>query len=265
MVMFTPTLAGRVDLGRRTQDGFETTDLNESREIINAFARFGLNSFDVGTLEADPIYGEPRALATTYDAENLEALFTSSAPTSGTTGGGSVERQLRLLGAVLPSRVFVFDWITDELLVELPPPEGNERAFISTTTFDSSGERMLIANLDGQAVLYDAFTWEPIDNPIVEAEDIAAGRWSQTELLVATASSLGVVSIRDGETFRVIRTMTGATGTGNTWGGCFLLRRQPIVAHQSRWPGRAVGRRNGQADRRRVPDGAGRHQRSQCR
>ncbi len=222
VVLGPPAFVGPLGLWRRDQNGYRTVDLDESRDISFAFAPPSRNILDIWTLEFDQTTAEPKAVSTVYDANDFEVLFVNPNPAPGTTGGDSVERKIRLIGSPFPSQVLVLDW-EQELLAELPPPGGNESVFLSSTTFDSAASRVLVANRIGQAALWDAFTWEQIDNSTVERDDIAVGNWSQDGSLVATSSSLGVVSIRDGQTFEVIRTMTGATGAGNSWGAGSLF------------------------------------------
>ena len=89
--------------------------------------------------------------------------------------------------------------------------------------FDPDVRRLLVGDAEGHAQLWDVATWQAIDNPAIESSDIAVGEWSTDGRLVATASSDGQVTVRDGETFEPIRVMIGATGTSNTWGNGTLL------------------------------------------
>ena len=94
---------------------------------------------------------------------------------------------------------------------------------LSVARLDPSARRLLVGDPEENAQLWDVATWKPIDNSAVAASNIATGHWSLDGELVATGFSDGVVTIRDGETFESIRTMVGATGTSNTWGGGTLL------------------------------------------
>jgi len=82
-------------------------------------------------------------------------------------------------------------------------------AFVSVR-FDPAGERLLLAANDGEVQLWDVATWRRIDDEFFSQQDIAVATWSADGSIVATASSGGTISIRDGATFEVIRQMTGS-------------------------------------------------------
>lgn len=89
--------------------------------------------------------------------------------------------------------------------------------------FDPSGDRLLVSSRSGQSDLYDTEAWTLVDTPAVAEHDIAVGYWNRDGSLVATASSKGQITIRNGETFEPIRHMVGAVGTFNSGQGVPLL------------------------------------------
>jgi WD40 repeat protein len=78
-----------------------------------------------------------------------------------------------------------------------------------TVRFDPSGDRLLLADRDGSAQLWDVAAWDTINDDGFDEFDIGIGTWSDDGSIVATAATDGSISIRDGETFEVIRTMSG--------------------------------------------------------
>jgi DNA-binding SARP family transcriptional activator/WD40 repeat protein len=96
-------------------------------------------------------------------------------------------------------------------LTKLALPPGIEIAVhLGGVRFDPEGFRLLVSSRFGQAEMWDTGTWERIGDPDLTEYDIASGFWSDDGSMVATASSDGQVTIRDGETFRPIRRMIGA-------------------------------------------------------
>ncbi len=107
---------------------------------------------------------------------------------------------------------------------ELPLPPGDSERFGPTgVRFDPTGEWLLVSNELGRSQLWETATWTLVEIDALNAADIAVGYWNGDGSLLATASSSGRISIRDGRTFSVIRTMTGAVGTSNTWNDGALL------------------------------------------
>src|SRR5690606_24504859 len=76
--------------------------------------------------------------------------------------------------------------------------------------FDPHGARLLVSSRFGQAELWDTGTWQRLATPDLTEFDIASGFWSDDGSMVATASSDGQITVRNGATFRPIRQMIGA-------------------------------------------------------
>ena len=109
---------------------------------------------------------------------------------------------------------------TGEVLQQFDLPAPNQ--FATGMRFDPSGERLLVSVANGASHLYDTTTWTRIGG-VVETIDIALGYWNAHGSLIATASSTGQVSLRDGETFELVGDLVGPLGIDNSWGDGALL------------------------------------------
>ena len=213
----------------------------------------------------------------TFDVETLQPLVDEFAdPLTGevadTTEVGP-EGFLRAIGRADPSDVVILRDPSRSTAAAvartLPVPPGAHVP--SGVAFDPSGERLLVAGDNGRAQMWDVTSWTTIDDARMADYDIAAGWWSTDGSLVATASSAGVVSVRDGRSFEVIRTMTGSAAPPNTFWQRRLapvLPRRTAPADQHRRYRSPVGRRNRPTGRRRLPQpnaGLQRHQRRRRR
>jgi WD40 repeat protein len=90
--------------------------------------------------------------------------------------------------------------------------------------YHPDGSLALLSMPDGVSTMFDTSTWDPIEGHPATGYDIAIAYWSQDGSLVASASSTGQVTIRDGETFEPVQEMVGATGISNVFGeGALLL------------------------------------------
>ncbi len=105
----------------------------------------------------------------------------------------------------------------------LEDPADDDDLLITSARFDEARGRLFIGSENGAFDLYDVDSWDRIELPALVDADLAAVQWSLDGSLVAAASSDGTVTIRDGETFEVIRTMVGALGLTNTFGEGSLL------------------------------------------
>ncbi|MGB5758312.1 MAG: AAA family ATPase, partial [Acidimicrobiales bacterium] len=119
-----------------------------------------------------------------------------------------------------PARVYVRNRSDLERVMELGHPDRQSQnpAEVTGLRFDPTGERLLVADQLGSFDVWDVDTWERIDVEVAYA-DIAIGYWNHDGSLLATASSDGRITIRDGQTLQVQRTMTGPAGTSNSWSG----------------------------------------------
>jgi hypothetical protein len=109
-------------------------------------------------------------------------------------------------------------------VADLPRPPGAVGVLgVTGIRFDPSGDRLLVSSSTGRSQLYDTETWTLVDTEVLAEHDIATGYWNDDGTLLATASSNGQITIRDGATFEPIRSMVGAIGTFNSGQGVPLL------------------------------------------
>jgi WD40 repeat protein len=146
----------------------------------------------------------------------------STAQIDGLTAG-DVDPRLRWIVAdsVVTGQVHVYDLESGDVVTTLPLPASGEG--LTGIRFDPSGGRLLVSSSGGHSVLYDTDTWNPRQVRIVDQHDIAVGYWNDDGSLLATASSNGQITIRDGETFEAIRHMAGPLATLNIGTGGPLI------------------------------------------
>lgn len=119
--------------------------------------------------------------------------------------------QILAAGEAFDERVVLLDPTTFAEVGEVPLPPDIEIAYhLGGLRFDSDGERLLVSSRFGRAELWDTTTWTRVENPDLAGYDIASGYWSGDGSLVATASSDGQITIRNGQTFEPIRRVVGA-------------------------------------------------------
>ncbi len=159
-----------------------------------------------------------------YLLDSLEIYTSIEDPPPATAAAGLPEENLLVYGA-WPAELLFYDTRSGERVRALPSPSAAEGVSpfelptFTTVVFDPSAERLLAADGTGAAVVYSTADWSRIEPSGVEGLDIAVARWNRDGSLVATADSTGVVIIRDGATFEVVKVMTGAVGLSNTWNG----------------------------------------------
>jgi WD40 repeat protein len=125
----------------------------------------------------------------------------------------SPDGPLRLFGGIDDTRnVDVYrlgEFVKIRVLESSYRTEGFDQQVLGLA-FDSTRDRLLVADSDGYAELWDLGTWTRIDDDHLATLDITLGTWSSDGSLVATAAPDGTISIRDGETFEALDVLTGA-------------------------------------------------------
>ena len=116
-------------------------------------------------------------------------------------------------------------------IARFPLPGDAETGTTATNLrFSPDETRLLSAESAGNAELRDTSTWEHIPNEIIDNANISLGFWNESGTLLATASTSGVITIRDGQSYEPIRTMVGAVGVANSFfDGELLLSRDGTV------------------------------------
>ncbi len=157
-----------------------------------------------------------------YSLESARpTLIVAGEAHGGTTADLSPDQTIEAVGG---PNVDIWEFPSYELVRQLPaPPDTPELTGLSGVRFSPAGDRLLVSSPHGRSQLYDTEAWTVIDDETLAQHDIAIGYWNADATLLATASSEGKVSIRDGETFEIIRTMVGAVGTSNSWNDGALL------------------------------------------
>ncbi|MEM7272728.1 MAG: BTAD domain-containing putative transcriptional regulator [Actinomycetota bacterium] len=177
--------------------------------------------------EEEPLWVGAAPLPTIgYDLRGaVPELYAAYEPEQGSTSGDtSSDRRWEAL-ALFDARIL--DSPTGEVLRRLPPPRGTrELDTLTGVRFHPSDRYLLVSNREGTSELWDTSTWELVDDQVLAEADIALGYWNDDGTLMASASSDGRISIRDGETFEIIRTMIGTVGTSNSWNSGGLLFSQ---------------------------------------
>ncbi len=99
-------------------------------------------------------------------------------------------------------------------------------AAATSVRYDQDGDRLLFSVADGTSITYDANTGEPLADDPTAGHDIAVANWNRDNTFIATASSSGTITIRDGVSFETIRNLLGTAGTTNAWNDGTLLFSQ---------------------------------------
>lgn len=198
-----------------TDHGYEAIAPPESREV-SSYAAIPVDEGDVLLIGAPP---QPQS-AYALEHEQPQLIGTGASPAA-TTGDGHVGLDLAVYGL---DDIRVYDRTTFEFLLALPaPPSDAVRPLLSGLRFDPSGERLLASLPDGTSQIWDPATWTVIEDEAIKSADIAIGYWNGDGTRMATASSTGTISIRDGATYEVIQEMIGAVNTSNSWNDGGLL------------------------------------------
>jgi WD40 repeat protein len=141
---------------------------------------------------------------------------------NGRTGDDSPDGALTSLGS--KDGTYVFDLLSSQLVVTLPLPLGSPAAdAIVGNRFHPIEPLLLVSASSGLSELWNSKTWTKVETPNLSSLDITAGYWNADGSLLATTSSVGTVSIRDGSTFELIRNMVGSSGNENLWAEGGLL------------------------------------------
>lgn len=147
---------------------------------------------------------------------DLEEFAVLPAPSGGPAGSFGLEIDRQVSGDGTPALISINDFLTGEFITSIVIDD------LGTSTptaamYDPSNRRILVANQAGQARLLNGQTLEYLPHPIVDTADIVVAFWNDSGSLVATASSTGVLSVRDGETFEIVQTMLGSSGASSAW------------------------------------------------
>jgi len=129
-----------------------------------------------------------------------------------TNGNAAIGTHFQLGLMVLAGLVVeVYEFPSLDSVATLRRP-GNQDGTPTGAVFHPDGTRFVLSDEFGNSDLWNTSDWTLIHDSVLAESDIATAQWSDDGALLATSSSDGTVSIRDGETYEVIREMVGAVG-----------------------------------------------------
>lgn len=191
-----------VSLYQRTVDGWSEFDGDFGEQ---PYAGIGpdrdVDIFYVGTPDEEQVFYR-------LDDDGLTEVFRGSTNANSAAAFHAGTGVSVLAGYV----VGVYQYPSMERIASLRRP-GDGEASNTGAAFNAEGSRFILSNELGVSDLWDTSSWTLIQDSVISREDIATAQWSDDGALLATSSSNGKVSIRDGETYEVIREMVGAVGS----------------------------------------------------
>lgn len=191
-------------LYKQSSDGWiEDTTIQFGEEIYAGIEAFG--SSDVF------LHGNPGELQIAYQLTNDGPVEFFRGTTNGTSAGAVHPDLSLIVNAGYVVGVYELPDLTPVTTLRRP---GTGNGSNTGAAFNADGGWFIMSNEFGESDLWDTSEWTLVDHPVVTSADIARARWSDDGRYVATVSSNGTVSLRDGESFEVIRDMIG--GVGNT-------------------------------------------------
>ncbi|MCP3855402.1 MAG: protein kinase [Actinomycetia bacterium] len=179
----------------------------------------------------DPVTGLDTSRLYEWDGDRFQVSFTYVNSKSGTAFHltdlyGAAARRDPTLVEISDSSDGPFDLESAEekgIAELLPPPGTPDGVDISLVRFDPDLERILVANAIGAATMYSTEDWEPTMTDFLATQNIVLGRWNADGSLLATASSDGIVTIRNGETLEPLYDLLGSVGASNSFDNSGVL------------------------------------------